>query len=110
MLGQGLFQYEGLVSFLTYFESLFSSSPYITSRIIQGSFYTPAVLEFYKEGLLLAPGLDLAPAHVNCARIIFLNTNLKAIHQIAMEEGVSVFFDNYPLYGTEGRPILPANS
>lgn len=83
-------------------------SPAITSRILQGAFYSQAAIEITKQGFLLAPAVDLAPAHVNCARIIFpYSTNtMNAIMAICKRWDVAILLDSINTYGLEGHPIL----
>lgn len=94
---------------MSYFQSLKNYlSPAITSRILQGAFYSQAAIAISKEGFLLAPAVDLAPAHINCVRIIFpySNTTMKAIINICKEWDVAVLLDSINTYGLEGHPIL----
>ena len=91
------------------FDRLFTnpSPPTINSLILQGAAYIDVAIQLYNNKLLLAPAMDLSPMHINCARIIFLNTSsmMSAIYQIAQERYVTLRDDDVLTYGTEGQPI-----
>jgi len=96
------------VSFLQHIKDYFSGSERITSRILQGQWYTQAAINITEKGLLLVPPMDLSPAHVNCARIIFINSPmaLTAITGICAKLGVSILLDSILTYGTQGVPVF----
>lgn len=83
-------------------------APTAMSKIVQGAFYRAAALEMYNAKHLVAPALDLAPAHVNCARVIFLNTQdaVLDLEIIATKQGCTLLPDSIVYYGTQGTPIL----
>jgi len=83
-------------------------SPIITSRIIQGAFYIQAIKEITEQGLLLSPAMNLSPAHVNCARIVFPYSAavMNKIETICENWNAFILLDSINTYGLEGHPIL----
>ena len=82
--------------------------PTAMSKIIVGPFYRAAALEMYKNKHLVAPAIDLSPAHVNCARVVFLHTQdvILDLEIIAAKCGCTLQADSIVYYGTQGTPIL----
>ncbi len=82
-------------------------SPAIVSRILQGAFYVQAVIDISDAGFLLAPAMDLAPMHVNCARIIFPYSIavMDKIFKICARWDVAILLDSIATYGLAGQPI-----
>jgi hypothetical protein len=83
-------------------------TPVVMSRIVSGPFYRGCTLQMYQKKMLVTPGLDLAPGHVNCARVIFMNTQdaVLQLELLAAQEGCELWADSVVYYGTTGRPIV----
>ncbi len=86
--------------------------PEVESRILVGKGSAETALKIFEANLLLTYPIQLAPAHVDCVRIIFARGvgALSIIFEMANSNQVGVIYDSILTYGTQGIPLIPSPS